>query len=249
MPLFNLAYNFDERYNWDGSATTLEIQILGPVINEIEMHNTWPNASQTLQQDPTYPEMFNQAFGTATVSKELVTKAIAQFLRTIISGNSRFDQYLAGDVTLTDSEINGLSIFLDEAKGDCFHCHGNQSSPLWTDNIFHNNGLDESFTDRGRGEFTGDPNQFGQFKTPTLRNLVYTAPYMHDGRFETLDQVIDHYSEGLVFSNTIDPLMKTVAEGGVMLSPEEKEDLKAFLVSLSDPSFISNPAYLPSNTP
>ena len=116
---------------------------------------------------------------------------------------------------------------------------------MWTDNIFHNNGLDEFFTDKGLGAVTGDPRDDGKFKTPSLRNLAFTAPYMHDGRFETLDEVIDHYSEGLVYSETIDPLMKKVGEGGVQLSEEEKAALKAFLLSLSDPSFINNPDFRP----
>ena len=134
-------------------------------------------------------------------------------------------------------------MFLREDKGDCFHCHGNPNSPLWTDNIFHNNGLDAVFADRGRGAVTGDPREFGWFKSPSLRNLAFTAPYMHDGRFATLDDVIDHYSEGLVDSETIDPLMKSVDEGGVQLSPQDKADLKAFLLSLSEPEFITNPAF------
>ncbi|MEL6811215.1 MAG: cytochrome c peroxidase [Bacteroidota bacterium] len=243
MPLFNLAWNFNEEFFWDGRATTLEEQIFDPVTNPIEMNNTWPNVESTLQATSDYPLMFEQAFGSSTVDSVNVTKAIAQFLRTLISANSKFDQFLAGQATLTEAEENGLAIFLDEGRGDCFHCHGLPANPLWTDNTFHNNGLDETFTDRGRGGFTGDPREFGLFKSGSLRNLAYTAPYMHDGRFETLDEVIDHYSEGLVFSETIDPLMKKVAEGGVQLSEEDKADLKAFLLSLSDPSFINNPDF------
>ena len=107
--------------------------------------------------------------------------------------------------------------------------------------------MDEIFTDLGLGDFTGDPRDFGLFKSPSLRNLAYTAPYMHDGRFSTLDEVINHYSEGLVYSETIDPLMKTIAQGGVNLSVEEKADLKAFLLTLSDPEFISNPDFQDPN--
>ena len=127
--------------------------------------------------------------------------------------------------------------------GDCFHCHGNPGNPLRTDNRFHNNGLDAFFEDRGLGAVTGDPRDDGLFRTPSLRNLSFTAPYMHDGRFSTLDEVIDHYSEGLVYSETISPLMKSVADGGVQLTAEEKSDLKAFLLSLSDESFLTNPDY------
>jgi cytochrome c peroxidase len=136
---------------------------------------------------------------------------------------------------------------MDETRGDCFHCHGSNANPLWTDNKFHNNGLDAEFADKGLGDITGDPLDDGKFKSPSLRNLAYTAPYMHDGRFETLDDVINHYSEGLVFSETIDPLMKTVNEGGVHLTEEDKADLKAFLLSLSDESYINNPNFQDPN--
>ncbi|HMB99779.1 MAG TPA: hypothetical protein VKN14_01955, partial [Flavobacteriaceae bacterium] len=117
------------------------------------------------------------------------------------------------------------------------------NNPLWTDNIFHNNGLDSEFTDLGLGTVTGDPADNGKFKTPSLRNLAYTAPYMHDGRFTTIEEVINHYSEGLKHSVTIDPLMKKVDQGGVQLTLQDKADLKAFLLSLSDASFINNPDF------
>jgi cytochrome c peroxidase len=244
MPLYNMAWNFEANFLWDGRAKSLEEQVSDPIENVIEMNNTWPNALATLQATNNYPELFSQAFGTSTITKELVTKAIAQFERTLVSGNSRFDQYLLGDQNaVTASEINGFNIFMDEERGDCFHCHGSNSNPLWTDNIFHNNGLDSSFDDVGLGGITGDPLDNGKFKSPSLRNLAYTAPYMHDGRFETLDQVINHYSEGLVYSETIDPLMKNIAEGGALLSEEDKADLKAFLLSLSEPGFTSNPDF------
>ena len=129
---------------------------------------------------------------------------------------------------------------MDEAKGDCFHCHGSNNNPLWTDNQFHNNGLDSSFTDLGLGTVTGDPADYGKFKSPSLRNLKFTAPYMHDGRFATLEEVINHYSEGLQASPTIDPLMKKVNQGGVNLTLKDKADLKAFLLTLSDEEFINN---------
>lgn len=247
MPLFNLAWNYNENFFWDGRANSIENQALMPVVDPIEMHNTWSNVAQTLQSDAEYPEMFEAAFGTQIIDSVLVSKAIAQFERTLISADSKFDRYLAGTEELTESELNGLNIFLDENRGDCFHCHGNPNNPLWTDNIFHNNGLDANPADRGRGLVTGDPREFGQFKSPSLRNLAFTAPYMHDGRFQTLEEVINHYSEGLVYSETIDPLMKKVDEGGVGLTEQEKADLKAFLLSLSDPGFINNPDFQPPN--
>lgn len=247
MAIFNAAWNYNEMFFWDGRASSIENQALQPVVNPVEMHNTWSAAANALQNDSEYPQLFAEAFGTETIDSVLVTRAIAQFVRTLISANSKFDRYLAGTETLTPQELNGLNVFLDENRGDCFHCHGNPNNPLWTDNIFHNNGLDEVITDRGRGAVTGDPREFGLFKSPSLRNLAFTAPYMHDGRFETLDEVIDHYSEGLVYSETIDPLMKKVAEGGVHLTEQDKADLKAFLLSLSDSSFVNNPDFQDPN--
>lgn len=243
MPLFNLAWNFDERFNWDGSEFGLEKQALEPVRNPIEMHSNWQTVAEKLQQNATYRELFLKAFGPLEVDSILVAKALAQFQRTLISGSSKFDKYLQGEATLTPEEQDGFTIFMEETKGDCFHCHGSDNNPLWTDNQFHNNGLDTFFTDLGLGAITGDPNDNGKFKTPTIRNLAFTAPYMHDGRFATLDEVIEHYSTGLKPSTTISPLIKKVPQGGVGLSTKEKVALKAFLLTLSDYDFISNPIF------
>jgi len=240
MPLFNLAWNFDEKFFWDGNTFSLEHQAFIPVTDDIEMKNTWAEVERRLQQHSEYPKLFKQAFNTSLIDSILITKAIAQFERTLISANSKFDNYLLGNTTLTQEELNGFNVFMDEAKGDCFHCHGSDKNPLWTDNIFHNNGLDENFNDLGLGAVTGDPADNGKFKSPSLRNLEFTGPYMHDGRFATLDDVINHYSEGLKNSSTIDPLMKKVNQGGVGLSDDDKTNLKAFLLSLSDYEFISN---------
>ena len=199
--------------------------------------------TEKLSQNSEYPLLFEAAFGSISIDSVLVSRAIAQFERTLISANSKFDAYLLGNSNLTMQEINGFNIFMDESKGDCFHCHGSENNPLWTDNKFHNNGLDSSLTDLGLGGVTGDPSDNGKFKSPSLRNLIFTAPYMHDGRFSTIDEVINHYSEGLQNSPTIDPLMKKVAQGGVQLSPQEKANLKAFLLSLTDEEFISNPSF------
>jgi cytochrome c peroxidase len=240
MPLFNLAWNFDERFAWDGKEFGLEKQALEPVKNPIEMHSSWVNVAEKLQKHAEYPTLFSQAFGSSKIDSILITKAIAQFERTIISGNSKFDQFIRGETTLTLEEQNGFDVFMDEARGDCFHCHGSNNNPLWTDNAFHNNGLDTNFSDLGLGAVTGDPADNGKFKSPSIRNLAFTAPFMHDGRFVTLEEVINHYSEGLQPSSTIDPLMKKVNQGGVNLSPKDKADLKAFLLTLSDFDFIDN---------
>ena len=245
MPLFNLAWNYDEKFFWDGRSFSLEHQAFIPVRDPAEMRSIWADVVEELQKHPDYPQRFNEAFGTSKIDSTLVTKAIAQFERTLISANSKFDKYLLGQAELTPSELNGFKVFMDEEKGDCFHCHGSDKNPLWTDNIFHNNGLDTSFSDLGLGEVTGDPADNGKFKTPSLRNLAYTAPFMHDGRFETLDEVINHYSEGLKNSSTIDPLMKKVNQGGIALTSSDKADLKAFLLALSDEEFIVNPVFNP----
>lgn len=243
MPLFNLAWNFDEIFTWDGKEFSLENQAFEPVSNPIEMNGDWKTIEILLNNHDTYPMLFEKAFGTSKIDSTLVVKAIAQFQRTIISANSKFDKYLLGEVTLTPQEQNGFNVFMDESKGDCFHCHGSNNNPLWTDNKFHNNGLDSSFSDLGLGAVTGDPSDYGKFKTPSIRNLTFTAPYMHDGRFKTLEEVINFYSEGLQASATIDPLMKKVDQGGVRLTAQDKADLKAFLLTLSDFEFINNPDF------
>ncbi|MEN8928265.1 MAG: cytochrome c peroxidase [Flavobacteriales bacterium] len=238
MPIFNHAWNTAEKFFWDGRATTLEVQALDPVVNPIEMHDTWANVVSKLQANAAYPPMFAAAFGSTTIDSVMATKALAQYERTLISGNSKFDKYLLRQINLTSSELNGFSLFMSESGADCFHCHGDPNNPLWTDNLFHNNGLDASFTDNGLGAVTGNPADNGKFKTPSLRNLVYTAPYMHDGRFKTLDEVIDHYSDSLRPSSTVSPLLKNVPSGGVRLTIQEKADLKAFLLTLTDTAFV-----------
>jgi len=243
MPIWNMAWNSGDKFFWDGRVEAIEGQALKPVVDVVEMHAVWPNVVDKLQAHSEYPDLFKKAFGTDIIDSNLVVKAIAQFERTLMSGNSKFDKYLNGQAQLTPSELNGYNIFMDEAGGDCFHCHGEAVNPLWTDNDFHNNGLDATHSDLGLGAVTGNANDNGKFKTPSLRNLIYTAPYMHDSRFNTLDEVINFYSIGLQYSSTIDPLMKNVSAGGVQLNPQDRLDLKAFLLTLTDESFINNPNY------
>lgn len=224
---------------WDGRAASIEDQALGPVPNPIEMNLPWPEAMQKLNAHPDYPDLFFAAFGTRNIDSMLVVKAIAQFERTMISSNSKWDRYLRNEASLTQAEAQGFEIFFSEI-GDCFHCH---TTILFTDNLFHNNGMDATFSDLGLAEISGNANDNGKFKTPTLRNLEFTAPFMHDGRFETIEQVIDFYSEGVVWSETIDPLMKKVDQGGLHLTDDQKENLIAFLKTLTDESYIENPDY------
>ena len=234
MAIINVGWM--DTFFWDGRDGSLEEQALEPIPNPIEMHQSWPDAVDKLKNHPQYTDLFFDAFGTRDIDSMHVVKAIAQFERTMISSNSKWDRYLKGEYQLTQAETKGFEIFFTE-KGDCFHCH---STILFTDNLFHNNGLDSEFTDKGLFDVTGDENDIGKFKTPTLRNVEFTAPYMHDGRFETLEEVVDFYSEGLQFSPTIDPLMKNVNQGGIQLTDEEKQNLIAFIKTLTDTTFINN---------
>ena len=261
MALINLGYG--QSFFWDGRAATLEDQILRPVRDPIEMHETWPNAMSELLSDAAYPGLFNAAFGTSTIDSLLAAKAIAQFLRTMISANSPWDKFKRAEGTIPIDAQEGYSLFKLEggAEGmqiplqgggfvtgqggaDCFHCHV-EAAGLFTDEQFHNNGLDtEPFPDLGRGAITGDPFDNGKFKVPTLRNIMLTAPYMHDGRFATIDEVLDHYNDGGHPSSTVDPFMKfTDPDLTLELTPVKRAQIIAFLNSLTDMEFVSNPAF------
>lgn len=254
MALINMGWA--TLFFWDGRAFTLEEQILDPIPHPDEMNLPWLEAVNRLQNDAEstrYPERFFDAFGTTTVTEDLVVKAIAQFVRTMVSSDSKFDLWRRGETDLTDSEYNGYQMFLREGGdpevvpggqfgGDCFHCHG-EAGLQFTDHLFHNNGLDATFElDPGHFNVTGNPQDSGLFRTPTLRNVALSAPYMHDGRFATLEDVIDHYNTGGVPSSTIDPFMK-YGSGGLGLAPSQKADLIAFLHTLTDTAFVNNPAF------
>lgn len=242
MQIINAAWG--ESFFWDGRAASLEAQALGPVPNPIEMHLDWWEAEERLNDHTEYPNLFKKAFGTETIDSMLVAKAIAQFERTLISGNSRYDEFLASGLEpnqfFTPAEFEGYIIFNTET-GDCFHCHG---SVLTTDQLFHNNGLDENTIDPGLGGFTGLSTDMGLFKTPSLRNIEFSAPYMHDGRFTTLEEVVEFYSFGVqADSPNIDPLMKKANQGGLNLTASERASLVEFLKTFSDTEFLSNQAY------
>ena len=189
-----------------------------------------------------YPDLFKKAFGIDEIDSIYVTKALAQFERTLISGNSKWDKWLIGAASLTDQERLGWDLFnLDKTEfssgADCFHCH---TAPHFTDFTFHNNGLDndESFLDLGLYETTSDELDKAKFKTPTLRNIAVSGPYMHDGRFSSLEEVVEHYNNGGNYSTTIDPLMKNIGIG-LQLTNQEKNDLIAILKTLSDDDFLN----------
>lgn len=251
MALINLGWN--KFFFWDGRSKTLEEQILMPVRDPIEMHEKWPNAMKKLQLDENYRKRFFAAFRTSVVDSINASKAIAQFLRTLISGNSKFDVMYKYENNLplssseqetynsiTVSEWGGYDLFKSLNGADCFHCH---NGPLMQVQKFSNNGLDATFTDLGRGAVTGNAIDNGKFKVPTLRNIEFSAPYMHDGRLATLDDVIDHYSHFIQISPTIDPLIEFANQGGVQLDVQEKSLIKQFLLTLSDEEFINNPAF------
>ena len=177
---------------WDGANPSLETQALFPLEAHIEMANTAEEAVNRLKDNTFYQDLFFKAFGTEpTISGMLF--AIASYERTLISANSPYDQYLQGDLNaLSQSALRGMDIFFGETA-ECFHCHGGFN---FTDELFHNNGLYESYSDNGRWEVTGREADRAKFKTPTLRNIEHTAPYMHDGSLKTLEEVVDHYQSG-----------------------------------------------------
>ena len=235
MSLTNAGWN--RSHFWDGRAEDLESQAEQPVPNPIEMNLPWPDALTRLESHPQYPEWFEEAFGERAITRDRVVQAISQFERTLVSNHSRFDRWARGELMLTPQEVRGYVLFNTE-RGDCFHCH---NEPMFTDNLFHNNGLDADFEDLGRESVTGDVLQRGMFKTPTLRNVELTAPYMHDGRFSTLREAVQHYNSGGVFSLTVDPLIRVGS--GLGLTEAEVDDLVAFIKALTDTSFITDPRF------
>jgi cytochrome c peroxidase len=245
MVLFNLAWverfaKTDHRFFWDGGAKNLESQAIAPITNPIEMEETLPNVLSKLQHHATYPGLFKKAFGSDSITTLRLMQAIAQFERTIVSGNTRFDYYnLFQMPTLSAQELRGMEVFNDSTKGDCFHCHNLQSSFI-SDFIFHNNG--HSGPDVGLERITGNPDDRGKFRTATLRNLVFSAPYMHDGRFNTLEEVVEFYNSGASRVYPADPFI-TKHPSGLSMSPQDKEDLVAFLKSITDSTLLTNVAY------
>ncbi|MDX5429390.1 MAG: cytochrome-c peroxidase, partial [Bacteroidota bacterium] len=210
MSSFNMAWNTNEFF-WDGRAHLLRDQSLLPIQDSLEMHETLPNVVEKLQADPKYRDQFVRAFGTDEISSEWISLALEQFMNSIVSVNSKYDRFLAGLETLTESEARGKKLFFteynqffpDSSGADCAHCH---SGLNFSNNQYMNNGMDSDpdMTDFGREKATMDPMDRGKFKVVSLRNIAVTAPYMHDGRFSTLEEVIEHYNSGLKASTTLD---------------------------------------------
>lgn len=247
MPLVNLAYN-PNGFFWDGRSPSMEEQALHPIMDEVELNEDWDNVVRKFRRHPEYPRLFRRAFGIerkSEITKELAVKAIAQFERILISSNSRFDRVVnRNEGWFTDSEQRGKDLFYVELNAldhpGCSHCHGGVN---FTDFSFRNNGIDSvatlnDFPDKGLGAFTGRVYDNGRFKVPSLRNVELTAPYMHDGRFETLEEVLDHYKTGGHGMENEDPNIIPFT-----LSESQKQDMIAFLRTLTDTTFIRNPEF------
>ena len=243
LPLINLAWN-RTGLGWNGGVATLEDMVLAAVTSPVEINADTNQVIKYLQKTDDYPELFEKAFGSRNITFINVEKAIAQFIRSLVSADSKFDRYLRGEEQLTEDELAGYELFCTEEGADCFHCHGGGGLALMTTNLFYNNGLDDEFNDsEDRAAITGSHWDKGAYKAPTLRNIAVSSPYMHDGRFTTLDEVINFYSEGVKDSENINPLMHHVMDGGVQLTDIEKTQLKAFLNTLTDETFLNNPDY------
>lgn len=249
MAIFNMAWN-GNRFFWDGRALFLRHQSLMPIQDPLEMNETLPNVVEKLRNDQGYVNQFIRAFGDDSINPQRISLAMEQFMLTIVSINSKYDRFLAGTASLSPAEERGRKLFFgefnpgfpDSSGADCAHCHATNN---FEDDSFKNNGLDaQPFTDLGYGMFTNDVNDNGKFKVPSLRNIGVTGPYMHDGRFKTLLEVIEHYNSGIQTSPTIDPaLVQVYDHGGLNLSAQDKSDLIQFLLTLTDDDLLTNPEY------
>jgi len=254
MSLTNVLW--EGALNWDGAAPNLEAQARLPIESSVELHQPLTVGVVKLQQTDRYPPLFQNAFGSKTITEQNVLKALAQFERTLISATSRYDRYNAGDRSaLTSEETQGLLLFSTHPDADhgipganCFHCHGGTLFSTRDANQFFNNGLDLTFANLGRGGVTGQAFDNGKFRAPTLRNIALTAPYMHDGRFQTLEQVLDHYSDHVQRqSPNIDPNMLDAANVAfgtqLSLTAKQKQQIVAFLKTLTDSTFVQDPRF------
>jgi len=252
LPLINLVWNHSG-YGWNGflwpdnpdeNMRNLEDMVRLAVLAKDELDGDTTQVTHLFQNIKGYPELFRKAFGSDKITFKNIERAIAQFVRTLISSNSRFDKYMRGELQLTKSELQGYMLFTTEEGADCFHCHGGFGNPLFSTHLFYNNGKDTVFSDPSdRFSITGDPMDIGAYKATTLRNIEFQGPYMHDGRYNTIEEVIDFYSHNVKWSPSISPLMHHVNRGGVQLTPTEKADLLNFIRSLRDDEFLTNPNY------
>ena len=249
MASFNMAWNNNEFF-WDGRAHLLRDQSLLPIQDSLEMAETLPNAIAKLESDQKYKDQFMRAFGSTEITSEKMSLAMEQFMNSITSVDSKYDKYLRGEATLTDSEERGRKLYFleynqffpDSSGADCAHCHTPRN---FENNQYMNNGLetDASLTDIGREKVTGLASDRGKMKVPSLRNIELTTPYMHDGQFTTLEEVVDHYNTGLKTSSTLDPALQQTMATGLMLDTQEKADLVAFLKTFTDEVMLTKSEY------
>jgi cytochrome c peroxidase len=227
-PIMNLAWSPD--FFWDGGVFDLDLQPIAPITNHEEMDETVENVLNKLRQHPQYPSLFKKAFGSTEITTARMMKALSQFMLLCISSQSKYDSVKNGTGKFTAEEQQGYTLFQQK----CSNCH---KEPLFTDHSFRNNGIAIGpNNDKGRYLVTLNDADRYKFKVPSLRNLEFTAPYMHDGRFLTLDAVLDHYTSGVQSTPNLDPLLSN----GIPLSSTEREQLRAFLKTLSDRNFLNN---------
>lgn len=218
----------------DGAISHLDEQAATPISNPLEMDETMPHIVQKLEASEQYRELFADAFGRSGITDKNVLKALSQFMLTLVSANARYDSVKRGEAQFTEKEARGYDLFVK----NCSSCH---TEPLFTNGGFDNNGLgvDDSLHDVGRMRVTGLSRDSLKFKVPTLRNIAQSPPYMHDGRFKTLSQVLNNYIMGIQQSPTLNPRLQR----GIYLTSEQKADLVAFLYTLSDKTFLFDPRF------
>jgi cytochrome c peroxidase len=236
-PLFNMA--FIPHFFWDGGVPNIESTILVPINNETEMANSLVNVLQYLNGNANYRKLFQKIYGIRDINAAMVLKVLAQFQRTLISSNSKYDRWIANTENLSSTELQGLQLFKDTNKGNCNGCHSLEN--LGTDNRFHNIGLDSTIQDVGRYRITLNNEDSGKFKTPSVRNLKFTPPYMHDGRFTTLAQVLALKNNGFKTTTLTDTTV--IQHGKNKLTNAEMLAIETFLETLNDYSFVTNPAF------
>ena len=235
-PIQNMA--FLRNYTWDGVSHNLDERSLVPITTDFEMDSSMPEVVGKLNTDANYKKLFKAAFGDENITGERVLKAISQFMATMVSADSKYDRVLKGKTAFTAEENEGYKLF----RNNCASCH---SGALFTDESFRNTGMyyNAQYNDRGRYRVTLDWNDNMKFRVPSLRNVEYTAPYMHDGRFTTLEAVLNFYSDLVENQPNLDPLLKKDGHIGIRMNPSEKQYIIAFLKTLSDQNFITNKAF------
>lgn len=226
----NMAW--ESNFMWDGGIHNLDMLPFSPIENPVEMDEKVANVLVKLRNTTNYPALFKEAFGDTTINSARMMQALSQFMSMLISANSRYDKWIQGDANaLNDIEQVGLQTF----RAKCATCH---TEPLFTDHSFHNNGLPIN-NDKGRGRITLNPNDDYTFKTPSLRNIEKTMPYMHNGTLHSLDDVLNHYQNNIQQTPNVAPALAN----GFTLSDSERATLKAFLLTLTDDTFIRDPLF------